>query len=285
MGFRAWGLGLGAGRGAFPAALLLMMAAGCAMPDPLRTPDPFAPLEAGHTPELSADDAARLFSERWPERFRCVHTATLDFGVQTRTLTGYLAVERPGMFRLQGMTEHGVRLFEMVRNGENLSILSNTEEFSADVLHSVARDVSRVFLQEWPEGEPGGRASYTRTALGSDSATVQYATRFAGIDLRATGTPSRVVRYELNVASPPYPDRLMLEMRDDGFCIPGAQRCRVDHYEWREFGELLLPSVVVLRHYGKGEGDPPYKLTIQITSFETRDTPWPERLFLPPEEE
>lgn len=229
----------------------LTVLAACAETDPYRRLDP-AP-----TAHLTAAQAACAFDVRWPQRFKCVHNVTIDFGPQTRALVGYLIVDGTS-FRLQGMTEQGIKLFDIIQRLEDPpQVVMAAEQFDKRIVEAVARDIARVFARKFAlSGERKGSAAH---ALDGTELVVQQ----AGIHdhARLVGDPPRVDWYR--------------QVRD------GSEAFRVDQYEWRELGGQLRPSVIVLRDRGRESNGPSYKLTIQITEFEVRDTPWPERTFRP----
>lgn len=217
--------------------------------------DPYRRAEAARTPALTADAACEAFNNRWPAQFKCVQTVTLDFGPVTRTLVGYLVVQRPGRFRLQGMTEQGLKVFELVGDGEDTRILFAADDMQDNVLQNIARDIRRVFLT---------------TAHAGGSTTAELEACDSGTRLRVRG--GEITHRSLLVGTPPLVDQYEI--------FKGGRRThRVDHYEWKD----NRPGVVVLRETGRESKGPPYKLTIRITEFTTRDTPWPDKVFAPKE--
>lgn len=232
--------------------------------------DPYKRLEPAPTPQLTEEGVADVFNNRWPESFKCVQTVTLDFGVQTRTLLGYLIVQRPDQFRLQGMSEQGLKLFDLACDEGNITKVFAAEEFDARVLDSIARDIRRVFLAD-AESETGA----LRTSLGVGG--LVFAT--SELDVGESGTRAEIhgkhSDLDLNiVGDPPQVDWYDYRQSDRSLY-------RVDHYEWQEYGDLFLPSTIVLRERGIQSEGPAYKLTIKITEFAVRDKPWPDKVFKP----
>ena len=241
--------------------LLLLTLSACAVADPYSRLDP-AP-----TPELSAVAANAAFEGRWPEQFKCVQTVTIDFRVQTRTLVGYLIVQRPAKFRLQGMTEQGLTLFDVAYDDGKSTRVSAAEEFDGKVIDDIVRDIRRTFLDfsiPRDDTDPAVRGAHSVGVDRRDNGT-RFTLRGRGMDLvaNAVGDPPRIDWYAGRQS-----DRDLY---------------RVDQYEWQKFGELLLPSVIVLRESGIQSDGPPYKLTMKITEFTPRDKPWPVALFAPKE--
>ena len=231
----------------FICTLMALLASACSISDP------YTRLAPAPTPELSATDLTHAYDARWPSQFKCVQTVTLDFGRQSRTLVGYLAVQRPGRFRLKGMTEHGMRLFEIAHNDAGDHVLFAADEFDEKILDNISRDIRRIFLDGPGPGEPEFDAS-------ADGTRFRLASRGNLLRGRLVGDPPR-----LDFA----------ERFGDG-----SRLYRVDHYDWREFeGAGLLPSVVVLRESGRASSGPSYKLTMQISQLTPRAEPWPDRLF------
>ncbi|MCB9893838.1 MAG: hypothetical protein H6839_05295 [Planctomycetes bacterium] len=228
--------------------LSLLLLAGCAQTDP------YARMEhVTITPnyELTPEAAVDAFNDRWPEQFKCVQTVTIDFRIVTRTLVGYLVVQQPGKFRLQGMSEQGLKLFDIAFQDGEVHKVFAAEEFDAHVLADIARDIERVFLKSL-----NGTAT-VRSSNGGTRALIQG--DHAEIAANFVGEPPLVDWFEYRQS-----ERALF---------------RVDQYEGRMFGDLYLPSVIVLREPGIQSDGPPYKLTIKITDFTVRDKPWPDKLF------
>ncbi|MCC6464257.1 MAG: hypothetical protein IT463_02825 [Planctomycetes bacterium] len=222
---------------------LLALLCGCAEVDPYRRA-PEAP-----APGLTAEAATAAFNDRWPAQFKCVQTVTLDFGPVTRTLVGYLVVQRPGRFRLQGMTEQGLKVFELVGDGDATRTIFAADDMQDAVLQNIARDIRRVFL-----------------AAATPAATAEFEAGECGarLQLRTTGSTQRITM----VGQPPAVDEYEL-------FLGGRRAYRVNQYEWKR----NRPEVIVLRETGRESKGPPYKLTIRITEFTERPTPWPVKVF------
>ena len=235
------------------------MLAGCAAPDPYKR------LEPAPTPELTGAQAGEAFDGRWPEQFKSVQTVTIDFGLATRTLVGYLIVQQPGQFRLQGMTEQGIKLFDVIGNAENWRLTFEAEEMDFRVIASIARDIRRVYLSSLesvlsPSESSLGTDEYsTKVRALDDGSRARFAGKHGDLAVNLVGTQPSVDWYEYLQS-----DRALY---------------RVDHYEWQDFGGTNLPSTVVLHEPGIQSMGPPYKLTIKITELTVRDKPWPAKLF------
>lgn len=224
---------------------VFVLAVGCAMSDP------YPPVEQSPIPESVTDEAlVGAFNGRWPETFKSVQTVTIDFRVKTLTLTGYLVVQGR-KFRLQGMNEQGIRLFEFAWDGETLHEYFIGDGIEAHVLHDVARDIQRIFTTRI------AAANVHRDDEGATLKVVSGENEFRAI---LTGENARVVDYREIDNS-----RLMY---------------RVRHYEYAEG----LPTVVVLRDNGYASQGPKYILTVKIEEFTPRDEPYPDRVFAAPED-
>jgi hypothetical protein len=226
-----------------PGLVCLLLAACASAPDPWQRMDP-AP-----TPRITPDESASKVRDRWPRQFRAVQTVTVDFGPVARTVVGYLIVQQPGQFRLQGMSEQGLRLFEIIGRGDELEVLYSIDEFDGAVLESIARDIRRVFADGVPL--PGE----ARLDFGHDGTVARWV---------SGGHETRAVLVG--------PDALVdsIEVRRDG-----RMHWRADHYEWQPHEHGSFPSVVVLRE----RGEVSYRLTVQTTRLDARETPWPDGLF------
>jgi hypothetical protein len=237
-----------------PLALLLLVAvAACAETDPYRR------AEAAPTRALTASQAAHAFNARWPRQFKAVQTVTLDFEVATTTLVGYLIVQRPSRFRLQGMTEQGMRLFDLVGNENGDHVEFAAEEFTDAILRDVAQDIRAVFLLEIPGGLQA-RDDMLEVNASSAGTLVEYEGTPYRTCARLVGEPPRVDSYRHDT-------------------LPGDAPLRVNQYEWSEFGGGVYPRVIVLRDPGESTGGVEYKLTIHTTALEPRDEPWPGAWF------
>ncbi|MBZ0137964.1 MAG: DUF3261 domain-containing protein [Planctomycetes bacterium] len=241
--------------------LIALMLAACAETDPYKRLDP-AP-----TPEMPDAEVGQAFVDRWPRQFKCVQTVTLDFRVASRTLVGYLVVQRPGRFRLQGMSEQGLKLFDITYDQGKLTRVFAAEEFDAAVLTNVARDIRRVFLSMTDDesmslvdqADFGLLFGAVRPGDGGVRASIRFP--YGDLKMHLVGVPPRVDWYEYRQS--------------------GRYLYRVDHYEWSDVGGAYLPAVIVLREPGIQSDGPAYKLTIKITEFTERENPWPDKVFQP----
>ena len=246
---------------------LVLLLAACAETDPYKRLPPVP------TPAMETTAIAASFNTRWPEQFKCVQTVTLDFRVATRTLMGYLIVQQPGRFRLQGMSEQGLKLFDIAYTDGQVVKIFAAEEFDQKILDNIARDISRVFLFGVDASEEAatslGRAGLViksnEVRPQSDGTRAIIAGRYADLDLKLVGDPPHVDFYDYRQA-----DRSLY---------------RVDQYEWKDFDGFFASSKIVLRERGVQSQGPPYKLTIDISELVTRDNPWPERVFEAPKED
>lgn len=229
--------------------------------------DSYKRLDPAPTPELSVEAAVAAYDSRWPAQFKAVQTVTLDFGPVTRTLVGYLIVQQPGRFRLQGMTEQGIKLFDVLDNGSmGPEIAFAVEEFDRQTLEQIAGDIWRVFLHRLDEPSPKekrGPAWVESTKTGTE------------LTVKRNSGENVIFRRAKLVGDACRVDWIR--------AARGAELYRVDYFEWKEFGQTVLPSVIVLRNRGVQPKGPAYKLTIQITELTLRDKPWPAKTFELPE--
>ncbi len=243
--------------------LCLLALAGCAETDPYKRAQP-AP-----TGDLSASQAIDAYNRRWPKQFKCVQTVTLDFGPITRTLVGYLIVQQPGQFRLQGMTEQGLKIFDIIGKGPETTTVFAADEFDARTLANIARDIRRVYLNQAADVVP-----MVQTTLGefgwvvTGKAQVDQAAGNTQVSLR---NQDDTLRLSL-VGQPARLDRAVVLREGNGLY-------RLDQYEWQAQAGRQQPTVIVLRERGVESRGPAYKLTIQVTQFTLRDKPWPEKTF------
>lgn len=232
-------------RGCHAALVAVLLFSACAAPDPYARLTPAAPRE------VSVEVLVDAFNNRWPQRFKCTQTVVLDFGPVTRTFVGYLAVERPDRFRLQGMTEQGVKMFDLAHNEHNgdVVVMVPTDGMGEQALRSVSRDIQRVFLEQ----VRGAAARYDGVFQHLDARL--DAAKLRG---RLAGDPAKVDRYEA--------------------CDGSGGLYRLDHYEWTP--DLAYPTVLVLRDSGR-YGGIAYKLTLRITDLKVVDKPFPVKTFFP----
>lgn len=238
-------------------AAMALFVGGCAETDPYKRLDP-AP-----TPELTAEQAVAAYDARWPDQFKAVQTVTLDFGPVTRTLVGYLIVQLPGRFRLQGMTEQGITLFDIVDDGKTQPrVVSAVEEFDQRTLDQIIGVTWRIFMHRMGKG-----------SAGSSSDRVWLEPVPGGLTLRQQSNAGEDVlwRSAMLVGDPPRVDSMRASK--------GPELHRIDYYDWKAFGDVTVPSTIVLRDRGVQPKGPPFKLTMQITEFTVRDKPWPDRVF------
>lgn len=232
--------------------------------------DPYRRLEPGPTGTLTSEQAPAAFDQRWPVQFKAVQTVTIDFGPVTRTLVGYLIVQQPGRFRLQGMTEQGIKLFDIIGGtGGDMTVAFAADEFDRKVLVNIARDIRRVFLAS--AASLVGEGFTTEISADAAPSKVRVQGRLSGLHLWLAGPLHQIDRYDYR--------------RD------GRSLFRADYYEWKDFdadadnaarptpGSLFLPSVIVLRERGVQSDGPAYKLTIEITELTVRKKAWPDRVF------
>lgn len=260
--------------------LLPLVSAACAESDPYKRLEHNTPTywPNGHvmwehvgTSEERRTYVLDEFKERWPTQFKSVQTVTIDFGPVTKTFNALLIIQRPGKFRLQGMTEQGIKIFELAHDDRGDHVVFQGEGISNQSMDSISRDICRVFLDPLP-GVVETKRTFDCFFLEANSRSLTYCARM------------------IPFAQPPWnkgrnpwfgPARLdrLVARRDDG------ELYRFDQYEWGppEYrdGNPFIPHVIVLRDSGRESKSYPYKLTIKISELTVRDTPWPEKTFKP----
>jgi hypothetical protein len=253
-------------------ALAAALLSACAETDPYKR---IAPTPAS---DVDTSVLVKQFDNRWPRQFKCVQTVTIDFGPVTRTFTALLIVQRPGRFRLQGMTEQGLKLFDLAHNAGRDKVIFKGDELGDEIVAGVSRDIRRVFLDELPgiaESRHDDQFYYlaantpeltTRAILTGGSGKMSWAVK--GDNLRESRV-AWVDRFELSDNS--------------------GELFRCAFYEWQTQPAesqsagpgSYFPGIVVLRDTGRQGKSYPYKLTLRITELTVRDTPWPDKVFNP----
>lgn len=229
-------------------ALVTLGLAACAQPEPYRR------LEPGPATEVPLTRLVEAYNTRWPAQFKSSQTVTLDFGPVTRTFSALLIVQRPGRFRLQGMTEQGLKIFDLARDETGDHVIFKGDEMSDQAVAQISRDIQRVFL----DGFKGVPSASTRNSCH----------RLEG------NTPRFTLRANLAALNQ---DLLLdrAELHDEA-----GRLYALDNYEWTADG-LRYPQVIVLHDSGRQSGSYPYKLTLRINELVQRPAPWPERTFRP----
>ena len=258
-GFRAW---LGPpGPSAFVVlALSVLLLTACAESDPYRR------LEAKLLEKpISTQVVSTHLEIRWPTQFKTVQTVTIDFGPVTKTFNALLIIQRPGKFRLQGMTEQGIKIFELAHNEQGDHVLFKADEVTHQTIASISRDIQRVYLTEIKEPfEVMNDGAFV--CVQKDHFDLRTRLRLAYFpDVPLT-------RYGLK-------ESLFVDAQE---MTSGEGRLyRFDQYEWAVTADYFIPHVIVLRDSGRESKSYPYKLTIKISDLTVRDTPWPEKTFKP----
>lgn len=242
--------------------LSALMLTACAESDPYKRLEPSA-LEIKPSEYL----VEMHLQSRWPRQFKTVQSVTIDFGPVTKTFNALLIIQRPGMFRLQGMTEQGIKIFEFSHNESGDHVLFKAEEITDQTIESVSRDIQRVYLTEIKE--PFG--------LEAESGYV-----YVKKDRFDHTTQLKLVHFP-DAPLNRYGYKEMLFVDSQEVSSAEGRLYRFDHYEWQatKDANVFYPSVIVLRDSGRESKSYPYKLTIKITELTVRDTPWPEKTFKP----
>ncbi|MEE9312236.1 MAG: hypothetical protein V3V10_07450 [Planctomycetota bacterium] len=248
--------------------VVLLALVGCAETDPYTRPKP------AYTGISSTPAFVYTYNSRWPKQFKSVQTVTIDFGPVTKTLIGYLVVQRPGRFRLNAMTEQGMTIFELAHYDGYDTYRINTDEFSETALDNVSRDIQRIFLHQisaLEEDDPWKAAGYE----------IKFASNETGA---ALGLQNDLGVGSFSMVGRPAVGEREIHRRflyGDDF-----EEYRIDYYDYGliEGLDARYPGHIVLRERAIGPEETPYKLTIQITELESRDKIWPPRVFLIPEE-
>ncbi|MCC6574102.1 MAG: hypothetical protein IT462_09940 [Planctomycetes bacterium] len=261
-------------RGCHAAFAALLLLSACAAPDPYKRAIPPA------ISPIPAEFLVQKFNNRWPGSFKCTQTVILDFGPVTKTFVGYLAVDhtpadgaepRVARFRLQGMTEQGVKMFDLAHNERDgdIVVLAPSDEIKGEALKSISRDIQRVFLLELSgEVEAKQEGNYDLVC-------------------RRTSTPAIHARGFLYDSSSDPSSPPLFRPRRNRFWLDSMMVTddrgplfSLDQFEPQKFaGPEYLPSTIVLRDSGRGSF--PYKLTVRITDFKVVEKPFPEKTFFP----
>ncbi len=213
------------------------------------------------------------FNRRWPEQFKCVQTVTIDFGPVSRTFTALLIVQKPGRFRLQGMTELGLKVFDLAGSEQGDLVIFKGDGINDQTIEGIGRDIRRVFLDPLP-GVIETSRSFRYFYLEANTPRLAYCARLTPY------TQQSGFKFRDYWSGPARLDRLVASRAD-------GELFRFDQYDWGVWWtfdpdhEPFIPHVIVLRDSGRESGGPPYKLTIKITELTVRDTPWPEKTFKP----
>lgn len=252
--------------------LLTFALAACAESGPYRR------LETGQTQELTTGQLVEAFNNRWPAQFKCVQTVTIDFGPVTKTFNALLIIQRPGKFRLQGMTEQGIKIFELAHNENGDHVIFRADEMNERTIASISRDIRRVFLQPL---EGVASASSSRDYHIVEGNSVERTSRVLLKGGRGSTRQGAQPQWRVVETRDAWVDRFE---QADGH---GRTYC-YGYFEWQypktpedETRGLFYPSVIVLRDSGRESKSYPYKLTIKISELTLRDTPWPEKTFQP----
>lgn len=230
-------------------ALVTLSLAACAQSEPYRR------LEPGPATEVPLTRLVEAYNTRWPAQFKSSQTVTLDFGPVTRTFSALLIVQQPGCFRLQGMTEQGLKIFDLARDGAGDHVIFKGDDMGDQAVAQISRDIQRVFL----DGFIGVPSASTRGS-------------FQWLE---GNTPSLTLRAKLAAQG----QNLLVdctELRDES-----GRLYALDSYEWTDTGGFHHPQVIVLRDSGRQSGSYPYKLTLKINELAKRAAPWPEKTFRP----
>ena len=250
--------------------LLLLSLVACAEQDPYRR------LEPGLATNLSTAQLVDAFNARWPQQFKCVQTVTLDFGPVTRTFNALLIVQRPGKFRLQGMAEQGLKLFELAHDEAGDHVIFKGDDISTKVIEGISRDIRRVFLDPFARVEGSTEGDQYYYLEGNTSRLTMRAAMVGEILGPRDITTRAMLARDAHASWPDCAEALDSE----------GVKYRFRQYNWvtteASGADLAFyPSVIVLRDSGRESGGPPYKLTIKINELTLRGSPWPEKTFKP----
>lgn len=239
--------------------ILLALVVGCAETDPYVRPVSEA------TGINSAEKFVSEYNSRWPNQFKSVQTVTIDFGLVSKVMIGYLVVQQPGRFRLNAMTEQGLTLFEIAHIDGQDQFRVNAGDFNEMMLASVSRDIQRLFLRritivdgQNPTEPMGYKIKFVSDKDGS------------GLGMQN----ERGVDYYKMVGRPAIAER---EVHRRFLYGDDREEYRVDYYEYEA---RSFPKYIVLRERAIGADETPYKLTINVTKLKKRDKPWPARVFV-----
>ncbi len=196
-----------------------------------------------------------------------MQTVTIDFGPVTKTFNALLIVQRPALFRLQGMTEQGIKIFELVHNEGGDQVIFKADDMTDMAIASISRDIQRVYLSEIEQPFEASLDS-PYVCVQKDHFEMRTFVRMA------TYFDAPLNRYG-------FKECLFVDAQEK--FTPEGRLYRFDQYEWQatKNRDTFYPSIIVLRDSGRESKSYPYKLTIKITELTVRDTPWPEKTFKP----
>lgn len=255
-------------------ALSALMLTACAESDPYKR------LELRPTVEVTTYELVKAYNNRWPEQFKCVQTVTIDFGPVTKTFNALLIVQRSGKFRIQGMTEQGIKIFELAHNEEGDHVLFKADEMNEGTITGISKDIQRVFLEPLPGVAESRRdAEHYYLEANTPSQVVRVIIVGEMDDGALAATPRR---NEGDQAAGLWVDRVESDSTEGRLYCLGNYDWKL---KWHKTGAVtvgwFVPSVIVLRDSGRDSKSYPYKLTIKINELTVRDTPWPEKTFKP----
>lgn len=241
--------------------LLPLLLCACAESDPYKR---LETVPIGSRTQLVLDNVQSSYNSRWPERFKSVQTVTVDFGPVTRTFSALIVFQLPGSFRLQGLTEQGIKIFDLIHNEDGDRVVFKADEMNDETITAVSRDVRRVFLTSL-KGRFETEVSESEVLLTKDS--FDLTTR-----IRLAHQPDPPI----DVSYKPF-----LWLDSQSCSNHEGELYSFRQYEWKAFhrGITYLPSVIVLRDSGRESKSYPYKLTIKISELTVRLDPWPEKTF------
>jgi len=246
--------------------------------------EPYKRLVTGPTQEIATEKLVKAYDDRWPQQFKSVQTVTIDFGPVTKTFNALLIVQRPGRFRLQGMTEQGIKIFEVAHNESGDHVLFRADEISDQTIASISRDIQRVFLQGLT-GIPESSRDQAFHYLEGNSAELTSRVLLLGgrgsMDGRPSTWPEIPLEWMEITSRDAWVDRFeQIDRTGRLYCYAYFEwqhpQPKIEAEKW-----LFFPHVIVLRDSGRESKSYPYKLTIKITELTVRDTPWPEKTFKP----
>lgn len=262
LGFSAW-LGPPGPRAVVVAVFSAVLLSACAESDPYKR---IETVPIGSRSQLVLDNVQSSYNSRWPERFKSVQTVTIDFGPVTRTFSALIVFQLPGSFRIQGLTEQGIKIFDLIHDGNGDRVVFRADDMSDETIAAVSRDIRRVYLS---------------------SLTGRIETELSDGEVLLT-KDSFALTTQIRMAYQPDPP---IDVSYKPFLWLDSQSCSnregelysFRQYEWKAFhrGITYLPSVIVLRDSGRESKSYPYKLTIKISELTVRIDPWPEKTFKP----
>lgn len=195
-------------------------------------------------PERDAGTMRDSLMERldsFPDEFKISQHIILKVGGREYDLIGYMAMDGTGRFRALAFGEMGGKLFDLMRDESNMTVLLKPEKFpSAPLKDGVMGDISHIF----------------RPALNKDAYLAGHTDdRVSLVDAQSDG---KLLEYIFSG------DNLLLTNSIEVF--KGKILREAEYLEYRHFPDLNrpVPSRIILRNHRWG-----YSFTVELLKIDT----------------